>query len=121
MYICTHARSCFIFKYRVFGKKCSNYSFDAISFSLAEVVRNDNLKQETTENFQPWRETKNWGSNRMLKRPERPGPCSGKWYSCTEDCNFQMKPSVIMLKKVSNLFISLYFAGVSALTSYQKF
>ena len=68
MYICTHARSCFIFKYRVFGKKCSNYSFDAISFSLAEVVRNDNLKQETTENFQPWRETKKLGVQPHVKK-----------------------------------------------------
>ena len=30
-----------------------------------------------------------------------------KWYSCTEDCNFQMKPSVFMLKKVSNF---VYFS-----------
>ena len=47
----THALSCFIFKYRVFGTKCSNWFFDTISFSFAEVVRNDNLKQETTEKF----------------------------------------------------------------------
>ena len=48
-YACTFVF--YFFKYRVFGTKCSNWFFDAILFSFAEVVRNDNLKQEATENF----------------------------------------------------------------------